>query len=359
MTMRTRRLLAAPTMGERGGGVGQVSALLFDAMRDTWPRGVDLVTLGPSRGGAPRVVDKLRFGGAVAARRLTGRSAWTLFAHAGLARVEARLPPALRSPYAVYLHGVEAWRPLDDADRRALAGASVRLANSAFTARRVAAANPGVGEIVICPPSLAKGAEPASETLARAGSMQTVLVVGRLDAGERYKGHEQLIRAWRAIVARAPAATLVIVGDGTDAARLRSLAAASGASGSIRFTGFLSRADLNDAYRSAALFALPSRAEGFGLVYLEAMAHGLACVGSRHDAAAEVIADDVSGVLVDPGDDEAMARTIVDLLRSPERRRRMGEAGRARVAAAYRYAQFRDRIADVLRQAFHDVGEAA
>jgi phosphatidylinositol alpha-1,6-mannosyltransferase len=175
-----------------------------------------------------------------------------------------------------------------------------------------------------------------------------VLVVGRLAAGERYKGQEQLVRAWPAVVARVPGARLVIVGDGDDAGRLRRLVAEGPVAGAVRFTGFLTRADLDAEYAAADLFALPSRGEGFGLVYLEAMAHGLACIGSVADAASEVIDDGRTGVLVEPDDIRSLGRVIADLLESPDRRRALGEAGRARVGAAFQYEQFRDRLVSLL-----------
>ncbi len=353
-----RRVLAAPMLGERGGGIGRVSELLWDAMRDTWPSSVDLVTLVGNGHVLPHVADKIRFGAALARRRLGARPAWTLFSHLGLARVEGYLPVGLRAPYAVFLHGIEAWKPLTRAEMAAVRGASLRIANSRFTARAVAAANPAVGDIVICPPALPKGmALPAPEA-ARARNGRTVLMVGRLSASERYKGHEQLIRAWPGVVARVPDARLVIAGEGDDAPRLARLAADSPAGGSVRFTGFLPKRALDAEYAQAALFALPSRGEGFGLVYLEAMAHGLACVGSPHDAASEVIEDGTTGVLVDPDDVATLGRRIADLLESPDRRWALGEAGRARVAEVYQYGRFRQQIVDLLRAGFPGMGGA-
>jgi phosphatidylinositol alpha-1,6-mannosyltransferase len=177
-------------------------------------------------------------------------------------------------------------------------------------------------------------------------------VVGRLAAGERYKGHEQLIRAWRGVVDRVPGARLVVAGDGDDAPRLKRLAVEAGVGDLVRFTGFLTRPELEDAYARAAMFALPSRGEGFGLVYLEAMAHGLACLGSTHDAASEVIANGETGALVDPGESDALGRTIADLLESPAQRRAMGEAGRRRVDQLFRYERFRRRVTELLEEAF-------
>ena len=150
---------------------------------------------------------------------------------------------------------------------------------------------------------------------------------------ERYKGHDQLIEAWPRVVALVPDAQLVFVGDGDDAPRLRRKAAESRAGTHILFTGFVPKATLDELYRRAALFALPSRGEGFGLVYLEAMTHRLACIGSVHDAAREVIVDGQTGRLVQQDDIDGLADTLTTLLIDEAQRRRMGDAGHVRLLA--------------------------
>jgi phosphatidylinositol alpha-1,6-mannosyltransferase len=347
-----RRLLAAPVLGERGGGIGQVSELLWDAMRDTWPGRVDVVTLLRNGHSRPHAADKVRFGVALAGRRWLARPQWILFSHLALARIERYVPSVLHAPYAVFLHGIEAWQPLSARERDVLRRATLRIANSAFTAREAGRANPNLGEIAVCPLALPKAAAThLGRTPAPAADLE-VLVVGRLAAGERYKGHEQLIRAWRGVVDRVPDARLVVAGDGDDAPRLKRMAMETGVGDVVRFTGFLTRQELEDAYARAAMFALPSRGEGFGLVYLEAMAHGLACLGSIHDAASEVIANGDTGALVDPDDSDALGRTIADLLESPAQRRAMGEAGRRRVDRLFRYDRFRTHVTALLEDAF-------
>jgi phosphatidylinositol alpha-1,6-mannosyltransferase len=353
-----RRVLAVPMLGERGGGIGRASALLWDAMRDGWPDQVDLITLLPNGRVTPHAGDKIRFGATIAGRAWLRPPAWVLFSHLGLAGVEGVLPGRLRTPYAVFLHGIEAWRPLGPEARAAVAGATLRIANSRFTAGATLAANPGIGEIAVCPLALPKGAPVVDAPPEPNGAELRVLMVGRLAAGEGYKGHDAVLRAWPAIAARVPRARLVIVGDGDDAPRLRQLAASGGAAGSVRFTGFVERSELEAEYARAALFVLPSRGEGFGLVYLEAMAHGLACVGSIHDAASEVIDAGRTGVLADPADVESLGRTIADLLDSADRRRQMGEAGRLRVTREFLYERFSRQLVGLLQDAFPEAAKA-
>jgi phosphatidyl-myo-inositol dimannoside synthase len=136
----------------------------------------------------------------------------------------------------------------------------------------------------------------------------------------------------------------VFVGGGDDTKRLMDKAAASRAARQIHFTGFVAKPMLDAWYRSAALFALPSRGEGFGLVYLEAMAHRLPCIGSIHDAAGEVIVDGRTGRLVDQDDRERLAEAVSGLLLDEECRRRMGEAGHRRLATEFSFDRFNQRV---------------
>ncbi|MGC4080852.1 MAG: glycosyltransferase family 4 protein [Vicinamibacterales bacterium] len=215
------------------------------------------------------------------------------------------------------------------------------------------AAHPDIGLVHACPLALLPHETPGAhgeEPLAL--GPHAVLVVGRMSSGERYKGHDQLIDAWPAVVARVPDAQLVIVGDGDDRARLTARAAAAGSCGaSILFTGFIPQADLDALFARAALFALPSRGEGFGLVYLEAMAHALPCVGSIHDAAGDVIVDGVTGRLVDQGDVSNLASTLATLLADAPLRHRMGTAGRERVLAHFTFERFCERALRLIEHA--------
>jgi phosphatidylinositol alpha-1,6-mannosyltransferase len=290
------------------------------------------------------MLGRTRFGLSVAATQMTKRCDWLFYTHLNLAAVQRVVPRRHARPYAVFLHDVEAWTQLDAPMHRVLGGAFVRLANSRYTAERVLAANPGCGPVVACPPGVQS---PAYDTAADAGFViapRTVVIVGRMVATERYKGHDQLIEAWPDIVAHVPDAVLVCVGEGDDVARLREKAQAIGVASAVRFPGFVDEATRGAIYRRAALLAMPSRREGFGLVYAEAMAAGLPCVGSVHDAASDVIVDGETGVLVSQDDRPCLVRRIVELLRDEPLRRRMGEAGRRRYDRLFTVEAFRERL---------------
>jgi glycosyltransferase involved in cell wall biosynthesis len=111
--------------------------------------------------------------------------------------------------------------------------------------------------------------------------------------------------------------------------------------GRVTFLGTIPRRDLVERYRRAAIFCLPSRQEGFGIVFLEAMACGKPVVAARAAAVPETVVDGETGLLVDPDDPEALARALAVLLADPDRCRAIGESGRRRVE------QYRaDRVAE-------------
>jgi glycosyltransferase involved in cell wall biosynthesis len=165
-----------------------------------------------------------------------------------------------------------------------------------------------------------------------------ILTVGRLDAAERYKGVDHLIEAMPTVCQTLPGVQLRLIGTGSDRPRLMALAEQRGVSAAVRFPGFVDDQKLVQAYRDCTLFALPSHAEGFGIVFLEAMACGKPCLGARAGAIPELI-DDASGMLVDYGNVDQLAAGMVRALTQ----RWDPEKIKAR-AAQFSYPAFRTRL---------------
>ena len=136
---------------------------------------------------------------------------------------------------------------------------------------------------------------------------------------------------------------LMLVGDGPERNRLEGLARRGALAQKVRFLGRLSDSDLALAYQAADLFVLPSYSEGFTTAILEAMAAAVPVVATRVSAIPEIVADGMTGALVAPGDDEAVAAALIELLGNPERRRVLGEAGRERVRNDFSVARMTDR----------------
>jgi phosphatidylinositol alpha-1,6-mannosyltransferase len=341
-------LVAAITLHSTGGGIAVVSELLWRVVQREWGEHARLLTMFEHENRPATAIEKGVFSLALSKAELLRETDWILFSHLALARVQNVVPARLRRPYGVFIHGIETWKSLAAGERTALLGANILLANSRYTANRFSEMHPDIGPVIPCPLALLPADDIRSEAVPPSYGSRTVLVVGRMAAAERYKGHDQLIDAWPLVIDRVSDAQLVIVGEGDDVARLKQKATASAAKHSIVFTGFVSKPALQGLYKRAALFALPSRGEGFGLVYLEAMSHGLPCVGSIHDAAPEIIVDGQTGRLVDQGDIEGLAACISTLLLDPTMREAMGTASRERFLTEFSFERFRRRLLELL-----------
>jgi len=280
---------------------------------------------------------------------------WVLFDHLGVGRVAAWPLPTAPRRYAVMVHGteLEAVTP-SNVFARALLRADLILTNSRFTARRVVRLLPALRDRVrplrLCiePSRVDAWERDASVREQPRRRERAALIVGRMWSSQKGKGHDGLIKAWPLVLEQVPDAQLWIAGGGDDRPRLERLADEVGAAERIQFLGRVDDAALTDLYRRASVLAMPSSQEGFGLVYLEAMWHGLPCIGSTSDAATEVIADGETGVLVTYGDPSSIARGVSSLLMDSDRVVRMGEAGVRRAREEYSYEWFRQDLLEAM-----------
>ena len=222
--------------------------------------------------------------------------------------------------YYLVAHGIEVWRPYSALERRALRGAHRILCISEYTRRQMLRFCPGLeaGRLLLVPNTFDPHFAPElNDWLSTAPfALPRILTVGRLSADDAYKGFDTLIEALPLIRREFPAARLRIVGKGNDQPRLAALAARPGAQGSVDFLGAIDDESLRAEYAACDLFALPSRKEGFGLVYLEAMIYGKPCIGARAGGTPEVISD-VVGQLVEYGNLTDLAAAVTDLVRHP------------------------------------------
>ena len=347
-------VLALVERGAPDDDVSYVGALLERALAELAPRSRTITVFPDEEGGADATFVQR---GLFAARLIAaGRHAdCVIYNHLGVATAQASLPRGMRRPYAVLVHGAESWdEGIDPARRRALAEATLRIASSEYVARRVAEAHPGMPAPEVLPLTLLPERDTGAVDGALVASItpRTIVIASRMNAAERFKGHDELLEAWPAILGRRPDARLALVGRGDDVKRLEAKANGLGLAGSVRFTGFVSEATLDAMLARAGGFARPSRAEGFGLSYLRAMRAAVPCIAGADDAAGEVVVDGVTGMLVPASDRDALAQAIISLLGDTGRRRAMGEAARTRFEEHFTYALFRERLDAMLRRAF-------
>jgi phosphatidyl-myo-inositol dimannoside synthase len=253
-------------------------------------------------------------------------------------------------------HGVEVWEPLTRIRRMALRRADVVLAPSKYTADHVAAIQRvAVEKIRVLRWALdsqfeslashaGKSAAPANFPEGR-----VVLTVGRWRADERYKGMDTLITALPRLLPRWPELQLAMVGEGDDREWLKNLAEENGVDRHVHFLSGLSYEELASCYAHCEIFALPSKGEGFGLVYLEAMACGKPVIGGAHGGAPEVIDDGQTGYVVPHGQAGQLATAIETLLANPALGHEMGRRGKERVDHEFRFNVFAKSFRKILR----------
>jgi phosphatidyl-myo-inositol dimannoside synthase len=267
-------------------------------------------------------------------------------------------------PYVVLTHGSEYWFSLlpgtGEAMRRATFLASRVLAISRFTGRVVrTAVSPGIPVSLLPPGVDTERFRPDTdgEEIRRRYRLSDRPLLACVSRLVRRKGQDVLIHAMSRIRRRVPDACLLIVGDGPDRARLSSLASTAPA-GSVVLTGAVSDQDLPAVYGAADVFAMPCRSrfaglevEGFGIVFLEAGASGLAALAGDSGGAAEAVQDGETGLVVDGRHVDAVAEAASGLLGDPVRGQAMGKAARATAERLFAWPRLAGRLARWLREA--------
>jgi glycosyltransferase involved in cell wall biosynthesis len=299
---------------------------------------------------------KIQF--ALAALRAAGRKPALLIAlHPHLAPIVWAMSARTRKFRSmVFTHGVEVWQPLGWPRGAALRRADLVIGPSEDTVRHLISEQ-GIpsGKVQ----RLSWGLDPEYEarlaavvplspppSFPRTGPI--ILTVGRWDPAERYKGADTLIAALPRVLKAVPDASLVLVGDGDDRPRLEQLARDLGVSDHAHFLHGLTPEQLFACYANCDVFALPSRGEGFGLVFLEAMAFANPVIGGAHGGIPDIVEDGVTGLLVPHGDVERLAQALESLFNDPSRAREMGARGRDRMSKAFSFAQFQLRLTQTL-----------
>jgi phosphatidylinositol alpha-1,6-mannosyltransferase len=233
--------------------------------------------------------------------------------HAPLAGWLARLTGAV---LIAQLHGIEVWGPMRARCVAALEGADLILAVSRDTrARALALLDVAPERIAVLNNTVRPQFTPGDRLAARQrfglADEFALLTVGRLDPREAYKGHDRVIPLLGRLAEHDPRVTYLVAGAGDDRARLETLGEANGVAGRVRFLGQVDDDALPDLYRAADLFALPSRGEGFGIAFLEAMACGTPAIGLDEGGARDALGEGALGACVA---EDAFAEALLRLV---------------------------------------------
>lgn len=270
--------------------------------------------------------------------RAARRAAVALIGHINLLPVAAAmklLNPRMK--ICLFVHGEDAWngpaRPLRRHDRLLLSIVDTVASVSRYTAEVMQREYRVPQDRFFIFPNAVDCLQFAERE--RATDPHLVLAVTRLSAGDRRKNIDVLIDAIAELKSRGSPARLAVIGDGALRAELEYQVDRLRLRDRVEFLGRVTDAELASMYARAAVFALPSSKEGFGIVYLEAWQRFLPVIGGSEGAAPEVIDHGVDGLIANERDAQQLAGQIEHLLASAELRRKMGSAGNKKVSQCY------------------------
>jgi glycosyltransferase involved in cell wall biosynthesis len=261
-------------------------------------------------------------------------------------------------PYWTVAHGVEAWDIKQSVLRTALRYADKILAVSSYTRDRLLQEqNLSPDKISLLPNTfdlnrfqIATKPTYLLEQHKLKPEQPLILTVARLAEAERYKGYDQILKALPLIRQSIPQVHYIIVGTGDDQRRIEQLIQQQGLQDCVTLAGFVPDHQLADYYNLCDIFAMPSKREGFGIVYLEALACGKPVLGGNQDGATDALSQGKLGALVDPDNAEEIAQTIIQILQKSYPHPLMYQPYllRRQVIATFGFEQFKQTLASHL-----------
>ncbi len=328
-----------PDFESSNGGIQSFSRFFIRAIRELLP-GADILILSKNDATTPPSISqsrKVRFDccgwwsqwerTAAYTLQLTSyalreRPAVILSTHVNFLRVARWLKSISGCCYAAVAHGVDVWGLKDRRLRDALRRADRLIAVSHFTRNRM------IEELSLSPEKVGllpntfdpKAFEPTPKPhflLQRFGltpDQPVILTVARLASQERYKGHDQVLHALPGILRAIPSVRYIIGGRGPDRARIEALVRELHLENSVTLAGYIPDHELSAFYNLCDVFAMPSKGEGFGIVFLEALGCGKPIVAGNKDGSVDAVLNGKLGVLVDPDNVAEIGAALTQIL---------------------------------------------
>lgn len=268
----------------------------------------------------------------------------------------------LKIPYWVIVHGIDAWDIKEASKISALKAAEKILSVSEYTSNHILIDQENSLENI----HILSNTFNASQFIIQSKpqylldryqldkNQHIILTVARLAGGDRYKGYDQIIQSLPIIRQQIPNIHYLLVGKGDDRDRVEAIIDSTNVRDCVTLTGFVSDEELGDHYNLCDVFAMPSKGEGFGIVYLEALACGKPTIGGNQDGAIDALCHGKLGALVDPDDIQKLAETIISILQGtyPNSLIYQPQALRQAVIDTFGLEQFQKTLARYLETSF-------
>lgn len=303
-----------------------------------------------------------RYGFVLGALTAAFRTDLLIIGHSHFLGLALLMPRFIKNFRILIVHGIEVWHKLPFFLRLGLNKIHKILAVSRYTMNQMIKFNDCSEKLFsIFPNTLAPEFEKEETKLTRhhlnlpAGPI--ILSVARLSAFDVKKGVEHAIRAMQFVRNQIPEAVLLIVGDGNDRSRLERLVVDMNLNQTVFFIGQKNAEQLKSYYQACDIFVLPSAKEGFGIVFLEAMASGKPVVAAEEGGIPEVVVHGQTGFLVRYADVELLANRIISLLQDEALRKKMGSTGKLRFHDLFEYEKYCNRLERILVPLLCENGE--
>jgi glycosyltransferase involved in cell wall biosynthesis len=242
--------------------------------------------------------------------------------HINFSIVAYLLNRLIGTPYWIFVYGLDAWNINSLLLNMALQNADKIVSISGYTRDRlISEQNLDKSKFVLLPCTLnandykiTNKPQHLMEKYKLASQQPIILTVARLSEAEGYKGYDRIIEALPQIKISIPDIHYILVGKGDDLPRIERLITQLNLQDCITLTGFVPDEQMNNYYNLCDVFAMPSKMEGFGIVYLEALACGKPVLGGNQDGAIDALCHGELGALVNPDDVNEIAQTLIQIL---------------------------------------------
>ncbi|MFD0941957.1 glycosyltransferase family 4 protein [Pedobacter boryungensis] len=257
----------------------------------------------------------------------------------------------------VYLlaHGIEIWRKLPEPKLKALKRLDKIIAVSHFTAERIKSIhgtkedkieilNNCIDPFYFFPTKFSKP-KPLLERYQLHPDQKILMSLSRVVSSEKYKGYDNTISILPHLIKKYPKLVYLIAGKSDDEEKLRleKLITKHQIANHIKLIGFIDEAEITDHFLLSDIFVMPSKKEGFGIVFIEAMASGLSVIAGNKDGSVDALKNGELGKLVNPDDSSEIEKTLDELLKSPLNDNEK-IALQKKVLKAFSYEKYRESI---------------
>ncbi|MEC4989702.1 MAG: glycosyltransferase [Oscillatoria sp. PMC 1068.18] len=365
-----------PNIFEFKGGIQVYSAVFLQALQELLPESNYQVFLKHDTqylsdyqflqktnyyfaGNSPLSLRTAIFGAKIIGSKLKQRPSLIISGHVNFSPVAYWLKRLLGIPYWICVYGVDAWNIKRPALKTALHYADRIISIGSYTRDRLLTEQnlaPEKISILPCTFDVSRfqiAAKPP-HLLKRYGlkpEQPVILTVARLDSSDiRSKGYEEILHALPQIRASIPNVHYLLVGKGSDRSRIEKFIAKLNLQDCVTLTGFVPDEELAQHYNLCDVFAMPSKGEGFGIVFLEALACGKPTLGGNQDGAIDALCHGELGVLVNPDNQEEIATNLVKILTEnyPNSLLYQPEKLRQKVLETFGYEQFKQKLATLI-----------